>query len=160
MAPPPHGALHQPTLCVDTSSRVLYLNDSLSWKCLSKCQLFFFNPRAFLPKGILKIIFILILLQLSQFFPLYSLLPIPPPAPTVNLHTVVHVRGSLIHVPCLAPASFFHHYLPPPSPQVTFSLFHDSMPVVLFCSLLYYSLDSSYRWDHMVFAFHWLAYFT
>ena len=25
---------------------------------------------------------------------------------------------------------------------------------------LFWSLDSTYKWDHMVFVFHWLAYFT
>ena len=81
---------------------------------------------------------IVILLQLSQSFPLCSPLPIPPPAPTVNSHTIVHVCGSLIHVLCLVPSPSFHHYPPPCSPLVTFSLFHVPMPVVLFCSLVYF----------------------
>ena len=38
-----------------------------------------------------------------------------------------------IHVLCLVPSPFFHHYPPPPPLLVTFSLFHVSMPVVLFC---------------------------
>ena len=65
--------------------------------------------------------------------------PIPQPhaAPTVNSDTVVHVHGSFIHVLCPAPSPSFHHY-PPPSPLVTFNLFHVSMPMVLFCSLVYF----------------------
>ena len=40
--------------------------------------------------------FIVVLLQLSQFFPHCSPLPHPH---TVNSHPVVHVHGSFIHVP-------------------------------------------------------------
>ena len=82
--------------------------------------------------------FIAILLQLSQFFPLCLPLPIPPQAPTVNPHTVVHARGSFIHALCLVPSPSFHRYPPLPSPLVTVSLVHVSMPVVLFCLLVYF----------------------
>ena len=57
----------------------------------------------------------------------------------VNSHTVVHVRGSFIHVLCLVPSPSFHHYPPTPSPLVTVSLFHISMPVFLFCSLVHFA---------------------
>ena len=42
---------------------------------------------------------------------------------------------------------------PPLSPPTAVSLFHVSVSLFLFCSL-----DSTYKWDHMVFVFHWLAY--
>ena len=63
---------------------------------------------------LILVIFIVILLQLSQFFPLCPPLPNPPPAPTVNSHTVVHVHGSFTHVLCLLPCLLlpspsFHH---------------------------------------------------
>ena len=104
------------------------------------------------------IIFIVILLQSSQFFTLCSPPPSPPPAPTVNPHTVVHVHGSFIHVLCLV--------LPLPSTIIPLPSGHcQSVPGLHACGSillvsLSYSLDSSYRWDHMVFVFRNLAYFT
>ena len=56
--------------------------------------------------------FTVILLHLSQFFPLCSPPPIPTPAPTVNPHPVVHVHGSFIHVLWLVSSPSFHHYHP------------------------------------------------
>ena len=88
-----------------------------------------------------------ILRQLSQFFPSWPPLLIPSLAPT-DTHTVVHVPGSSIHDFWLVLSPSSHHYPPSPSPLVTVSLFHVSLPVVLFCSL-----DSSYRWDHMYLSF-------
>ena len=44
------------------------------------------------------IFFIIILLQVSQFFSLCPAAPSPPPAPTVNPYTFVHVHGSFIRV--------------------------------------------------------------
>ena len=62
-----------------------------------------------------------------------STLPLPPLlAPTVSSHTIVHVRASFIHLLCPVPPPSFQHYPPSCSPLVTFSLFHVSMPVVLF----------------------------
>ena len=89
---------------------------------------------------LIKSFFIVILLQLSQFFLLCPPLPIwprpPTPTPTVNSHTVVQVPGSFIHAPCLIPSPSFHHYSHPPSP-ITFNLFYVSTSVVVFCSLVY-----------------------
>ena len=73
--------------------------------------------------------------SISSFPPLTSSAH-PTSTPTVNPHTVVHVCGSFIHVLCLVPSPSFHHYSPPLSLLVTFSLFHVSMPVVLFCSVV------------------------
>ena len=88
------------------------------------------------------------LLELSQFFPLFPPPPSPSPAPTVNPHTVVHVHGSFIHALWLVPSSSFHLYPPPllsgccrsvPCSHASGSL----LLVSWFCSL-----DSSYRWHH------------
>ena len=95
--------------------------------------------------------FIIVLLQLSQFFPLCPPLPTSHPAPTVNSHTIVHVHGSFIHVLWLVSSHSFHHFPPPPSLLVTFSLIYVSMPVVLFCTLVYFVLDSTFRWDHGIY---------
>ena len=59
-------------------------------------------------------LFYFLSLQLSQFFPLCPPLPIPPPAPTVNPHTIVHVHGTFVHVLCLVPSCSFYHYSPAP----------------------------------------------
>ena len=92
-------------------------------------------------------------IKLCQFCPLCP----PPthhtPTPTVNPHTVVHAHGSFIHVLWLVPSPSFHHH-PPLLPASHCQSVTRFMPVVLFCSL-----GSSYRWDHIVFVFHWLAYF-
>ena len=81
-------------------------------------------------------IFIVILLQLSQFFcihlPLPRVRPLPCPSPhihTVSPHTIVH--GSFIHVFWLVPSPSFHRYPPFLSSLVPASLFHISMPPVL-----------------------------
>ena len=105
-------------------------------------------------------LFLLILLWLSQFFPLCPPPPRPRPTPTVHPHTAVHVHGSFIHVLWLILFPFF-----PPFSSTSLSCgscqsvpcFH-VLGTVLLVSL-FCSLDSSYR-DHMVFVFHWLAYFT
>ena len=62
----------------------------------------------------------------------------PTPSPIVNPHTVVHIHGSLIHVLCLVPSSSFHHYTSFSSPLVSSSLLHISMPIILFCLLVYF----------------------
>ena len=50
-------------------------------------------------------------------------------------------------------------YLPSPSPVITICLFFISMSLVLFSSFVCLVwLSSTYRWDHMIFVFHHLAY--
>ena len=71
-------------------------------------------------------------------FPTLSSYAHPPPTPTVSSHTVVHVCGSFIHDLCLVPSSSFHHYSSTLSLLVSFSLFHVSMPLVLFCLIVYF----------------------
>ena len=84
--------------------------------------------------GVITWIFIMELYEFIQFrytnsscpnsSPFAVLHPSHPPIPTVNSHTVVHVRGSFIHVLCLVPSPSSHHCPPLSSPLVTFSLFH------------------------------------
>ena len=91
------------------------------------------------------------------FFPIFlfnqfycystAVFPIFPPFPS-STHPIpcshsrfphcCHIHGLFIHVLCLVPSPSSHHYPPSPSPLVTFSLFHVSMSVVLFCSLVYF----------------------
>ena len=62
-----------------------------------------------------------------------------------------------INLYCLIPSPF--HPAPPPLlPLTTASLFSISMSLFLFC--LFCSLDSTCKWNHMVFVFLSLAYFT
>ena len=82
---------------------------------------------------------------LLNHFHCYSIIVVPifPPLlssvhPTVNSHTVVHLHGSFIHDLCLVPSPSFHCFPPSASPLVTFSLFHVSMLVVLYCSWVYF----------------------
>ena len=64
--------------------------------------------------------FIVTLLQFSQLFPLCPPPPSLPPTPTVIPHTVVHVRGSFIHVLWLVPSPSFLHCPPPTSPDFSY----------------------------------------
>ena len=78
------------------------------------------------------------LLQLSLFFPLYLPPPVHTLLPIICPLTVVHVCRSFIYVLWLIPSPSFSQ--PPyiPSPLIAVSLFHNSMPLVLFCSLDYF----------------------
>ena len=90
----------------------------------------------------------------------------PPPLPPPHTHhhlspstSFGFVHGSFIHVPwwpfpLFPPLSLSLH------PLVTVSLFFISMSLVLFCTYLFCLLGSTYRWGHVVFVFHHLAYFT
>ena len=96
-------------------------------------------------------------LQLSQFF----LIAVPYP-PSVSPHPVVHYHGYFIHVPWLDPSPSFPYYSsspPLPCGHCQFvPYFFTSGSILLVC--LFCSLGSSYRWDHTVFVFHFLAYFV
>ena len=60
-------------------------------------------------------------------------LPLPQSFPTLLFMSVGHSYMFLTSTfPC------FHHYPPLACPLVTFSLFHVSMPLVLFCLLVYF----------------------
>ena len=67
--------------------------------------------------------------------PKFSPLCLSQPAPTsmVNPHTIVHVHGSFLFVLWLIPSRSFSHTPPPSSHLTAVSLFHESVPLVLFC---------------------------
>ena len=83
--------------------------------------------------------FIVVQLQLSQFSsPLALPCPVSHPCvPTVNPYPIVPVVGSFIYVLCLFPSPALPHYPSSPSTLVIFSLFHLSILVILFCSLVF-----------------------
>ena len=96
------------------------------------------------------------LLQLSQFFPFCPPPPSPPLSPSVNPLSIVHVHESFIHVLWLVPSPSFHPFpLPLPLLQLSVPCFHASGSIFLIT--LFCSLDSSYKWGHMVFVFCQLA---
>ena len=75
-----------------------------------------------------------------------------PPFPSGNRHAVVCVyEGFFSLIPLL-----FSPSPPALSPMAAVSLFSESMILFLFC--LFCSSDFTYKWDHMVFVFLWLAY--
>ena len=80
-------------------------------------------------------------------FPPFALLrPAHPPLPQ-SIPTLLSMSLGLIfmHVLCLVPSPSFHPYPPPCFPLAAVSLFHVSMLLVLFCSLVYVcSLHSFY----------------
>ena len=79
-------------------------------------------------------------------FPPLSSSAQPNPLSHSHPHAIVHVHGSLIHVLWLIPSPSSHHYPLSTSPLVTVSLFRVSVPLVIFCLLVYFcSLGSSYR---------------
>ena len=80
--------------------------------------------------------FIVIWLQLSQFFLFCPPLPSSCPTPTVNSYTVVQVHGSFIYVLWLASSPSFSHYPLPTSTWTTVSQLHVSMSLDQFCLLV------------------------
>ena len=70
-------------------------------------------------------------------FSLFVLLHPTHPTPSQSI-PIVYVHGTFILVFWLVHSSSFHHYLPVPFPLATVSLFHVSMPLVLFCSWVYF----------------------
>ena len=104
--------------------------------------------------------FIVDAITVVLIFPSLSPSTQPAPIPTVNPHIVVHVHGTCICVLCLIASPPFNHSQP------HYSLLQLSIYSLLLCpdSILFFSLfcslASSYKWDHMVYVFLWLAYFT
>ena len=96
-----------------------------------------------------------------HYSPCCSPLPCPTPPPKGNPYPIVLNYGSFVHVPWLAPSPFYP-IIPPssfPSGHCQFILcFYVSGSSLLIC--LFCLLGCTYRWDHMVFVFHCLAYFT
>ena len=72
--------------------------------------------------------------------------------PSSSHHTIVHVHESFF--------LFAQFLYPSAPPHTSFYLFpiYESVFVLFVSSLC--SLDSKYEWDHMVFVFPWLVYFT
>ena len=104
--------------------------------CLSREELALFLLHFFY----FKITFYCCSIIVVPFFPLYS--PLPYPSPTYYIqsspNSFVFVHGSFIHVPGLGPSPSFPCYPPLPFPLVPVSLFLVSMPLVLFCSFVYF----------------------
>ena len=101
--------------------------------------------------------FIVLQLLLSAFSPHHSPLPYHPSHSI--LPPAVLVRGSFINVPWSFP--FFPLLSPSllPFGHCQFvPYFHISGSILLTC--LFCWLGSTYRWDHMVFVFYHLVYFT
>ena len=86
----------------------------------------------------------------SPFIPLYPLLFLPTPLPSGNHRTVVWVyKGFFL----LSPSPFS----PSPLKLTVCSLY---LWTCFYFVSLFCSLNSTYQWNHMVFVFLWLAYFT
>ena len=99
------------------------------------------------------------------FFIVYTItdVPISPPLPTSTPHTppsfwpsphCVCVCGLHIHVLWLTLSPSFIQY--PLFRLTALSLLHVFMPLVLFCLSVFCSLDSTCKWDHIVFVSDWL----
>ena len=105
-----------------------------------------------------KNILLFMLLQLS----LFSLCPPPSSPPTtskISPLSIVHVHWSFIYVLWLIPSpSFNQSLLPLPSYSCQSVPWLYVSGSILLISLLC-SLDSSHKWNHMVFVFHWLTCF-
>ena len=127
-----------PNMDDDAVNICLYL-----WTCFH----FFWDGT---PSGIFCLF---ILLQLSQFFPFAPSLPSLLLSLTLKSLSLVH--ESFIHILWLVPSPNS-----PPPPPTAVSLFHVTLSPVLFFSWNLCSLDFSYKWGHVVFVFHCLAYFT
>ena len=111
------------------------------------CNIFYANYLFFF-------FFTVIRLQLSQYFAFALLHPDIPCSHSQSPHCYPY--SWVIHTCSLtSPFPFF----PPlsPSPLATVSPFHISCSDLLSSSFC--SLDSSYKWDQMVFAFYQLAYY-
>ena len=82
--------------------------------------------------------FIAYSITVVPYFPICPPPPTPPLQPTVNPFSIVHVHGSFIHVLYQSHPlpSFISH--PPSSSPKAINLFHVSMFLVLFFSLVYF----------------------
>ena len=89
--------------------------------------------------------------------PITPSFPYPSPPPTFNHSPPLSLFMGPLYMFLDDPSPYFP--CSPPSPLVTVILFLISMSLVLFWSLVCF-VDSTYRWDHVVFVFHHLAYFT
>ena len=77
-----------------------------------------------------------------------------PPAPFSSGDHISSMSMWLyIYTLFLNPFNFFYPVPQPPSHLTAVSLFHTSMPLFLFCSLVFCLLDSTCKWGCMVFIF-------
>ena len=102
-----------------------------------------------------KLFFIVVQVQLSPFSPHYSPHPSHPHFPPLILPPFCFVHVPENPFPFLPPIISSH--LPSGYCQLVLN-FKVSGFILLAC--LFCWLGSSYRWDHMVFVFHHLGYFT
>ena len=104
------------------------------------------------------LLFIVVQVESSPFLPHHAPPPYPSPLPTLETTPFGFVHVSFIYLswwpfPYFAPLSLSLL----PSSYCHFVHFNFSGCILLAC--LFWWLDSTYRWDHMVLAFHCLAYF-
>ena len=100
---------------------------------------------------LLNTIYFSLYIYSSLYFFHYQLVPLYPLTPSNHL-TVVHVHESFfLFALFLCPLTY------PPTPAVICS---PSMSLSLLLVSSVCLLDFSYEWNHMVFAFLWLAYFA
>ena len=130
---------------------------------LNKFQKHFYIETVILYNQIFFLSFFLsvVQVQLSPFSPHHSPPPQPSPPSTLKPTPFGFFHVSFVYVPWWT----FPYFLPlslSPTPLVTVSLLFISMSLVIFSLLicLFSWLGSTYRWDHIVFVIHCLAYFT
>ena len=135
--------------------------------CLFKKDIFFFftnlDTTCFISLQKCSFIFLVIciILLLFKFSCLHfkwphplSPIPLRPPAYPLRLWPCVLCTCSLMAL------SLFSLFFPPLLPGYCQYLLHFKVSGCIFLACLYGWLGSTYRWDHMVFVFHSLAYFS
>ena len=96
-------------------------------------------------------------LLLSPFIPPLPSSPAPTPFTSDNHHTVVCVCEGFF---CLILSSFLYSSPLHTTPFWELSVCSLCLSVYFYFVCLFCSLDSTHKWNHMVFVFFWLAYFT
>ena len=128
------------------------------WMHVSILFIYFFSI-SWLPVLSYFLHLLFMLLSVSHILPFA---PLCPPAPYFHSQSPhwCPIHESFIDVLWLIPSpSFSQNWLPHTLLlQLSIPWFHPSDSILLIT--LFCSLDSSYKWDHMVFVFHHLAYFT
>ena len=107
---------------------------------------------------IFKLFLLLFYYSYSYFSPFALLWPSHSPLPQ-SIPTLLSMFMD-IHTGCLSsPFPFFQPLSSPGPSHFQFVPCFHARDAILF-AILFCSLDSSYRWIHTIFVFHWLAYFT